>query len=494
MHCAKSNGIGVRSALAGLLFLLAEHTSVRAQEPPPLTIPAGGPPLADPIAIPLNTWLLYPSLDAFTQYSNNYFLIGTPTQTQPKVSGASLGVSPAITAEWSNGIHTTTLYGAYTHTEYPISNEAITDDGEATITQRYAPLRDLNFTFIGDYTHKTINSATTPAIPFPVTSTATAVLPTGNTVLPNGVVVSPSGQVLGQLGSTVSATALSQLQPLQQQLLINPYNAFSATGKVQKLFADGIVTLGASFLHQNYQAAQQISQDFSAKTFTEDVAFWLGPLFYAYSSGSFSTRSNAGPGPGQPLTSPTFNAYRIVGGIGTRQFGLFRASAYFGQQGSGSSGSPSQGGDVFGGAFTYYPTPLWTINANIDVTINIVPPGSTPLPNIALNVPLITVTNTCAGNVVCSTQTMTTTLHSDYRISPLWTLSGTGGYAQVKFLGTPEWQDAWIADAKLRYDVRRNLALTWEYQYATIVSNAPTKAPGTTAVRNFIAMGVSYKF
>ena len=36
-------------------------------------------------------------------------------------------------------------------------------------------------------------------------------------------------------------------------------------------------------------------------------------------------------------------AYRITGGIGTRQIGLFRASTYFGYQGSGAS-TPDTGG------------------------------------------------------------------------------------------------------------------------------------------------------
>jgi hypothetical protein len=473
------------------LFVFAEHTSARAQEPP-LFIPAGGPPLADPIAVPFNSWLLYPSLNSFTQYSNNYFLTGLPTPAQPKISGWSFGVSPAITAEWSNGIHTTTVYGTYTHTEYPTQNEAITDDGEATFTQRYAPLRDLNFTFIGDYTHKTINSSLTPAIPSPVTTTGTSVLPNGTTVLPSGLIVSPSGQVLGQVAPGLSTTALSQ-QQLQQQLLINPSNSLSATGKVQKMFADGIVTLSASLLDQNYQErTQQPSLNFTAKTFTEDTAFWLGPLFYAYSSGSYSTRSNVAP-------PPTFTAYRIVGGIGTRQFGLFRASAYFGNQGSQSSGQPSAGGNVFGSTFSYYPTPLWTITANIDVTINIAGTPSSTSPNtITLNIPVL---SPLSVPVTESTQTTTTTLRSYYRISPLWTLTGTAGYARVQFLGstgsltgasclTNCFENAWIADALLRYEVRRNLELTWEYQYASIVSNMIS----TTAIRNFVAMSASYKF
>ena len=426
MLCAKQNRSGVFGALAicGALFVCSALDTALAQEPP-LTIPPGGPFGADPNAIPFNGWLLYPSLNTFTQYSNNYFL-----SPQQKISGWSFGGTPSMTAEWSNGIHSTTLFGTYTHLDYPTANEVNTNDGEATITQQYAPLRDLNFTFLGDYTHQTIASALTSAIPSPIVSTATTVLPNGNTVLPNGTIVAPSGQIVGQAGPTFSATALS---------VVNPNDAFTATGKVQKLFSDGIVTLGASVLRQNYELQASQSQDYTAKTFTEDAAFWLGPVFYAYSDGSFSARSNTYP-------NPDTTAYRVIGGIGTRQFGLFRASAYFGYQGSDTSGFPSAGGNVFGGALTYYPTPLWTISANFDETINIASPLASPSTQ-ALTLPVITPLQI---SVSSSTQTTATSLHSTYEISPQWTASGLFGYTRVQYLGTMQWQNAWIADAILQ--------------------------------------------
>ena len=64
------------------------------------------------------------------------------------------------------------------------------------------------------------------------------------------------------------------------------------------------------------------------------------PIFYAYSDGSFTLRDNSGP-------NSDSTAYRVIGGIGTRQFGLFSASFYFGHQ--GSEQSRAAGGDVYGG-------------------------------------------------------------------------------------------------------------------------------------------------
>ncbi len=466
MRCTKSIQIKVFGTLAifGVLQSFANIDAAIAQEPP-LSIPAGGPPYADPMAIPFNGWLLYPTLNTFSRYSNNYFL-----SPQAKISGWSFGVSPSMIAEWSNGIHTTTLYGTYTHIEYPTANEVNTDDGEARITQQYAPLRDLNFTFLGDYTHTTINGALTSAIPNALTATTTTVLPNGNIVLPNGTIVSPSGQIVGQVGPAFNVAALS---------VVNPYNAYTATAGVQKIFSDGIVSLGASLLRQDYQEQVSKSEDFTAKTFTENAAFWLGPVFYLYSNGSFSTRTNT-------LPTPDSTAYQITGGIGTRQFGLFRASAYFGHQGSDSTGFPSAGGDVFGGVLTYYPTPLWTITANFDETINIAP--STALPSTqAINLPISVPLQIAVSS---STQTAATSLRSEYRISPQWTASAIFGYTRVQFLGTPGWDNAWLADAILKYDIRRNLSLAWEYQYSSIVSNIPLN----TAVRNLVTMSASYKF
>lgn len=446
------------------LFVWGELQPARAQQPP-LTIPNGGPPPLGPNAIPFNGWQLYPELDTFAQYSDNYFL-----SPLTKISGWSFGLSPSLTAEWSNGIHTTTLYGEFTHVAYPTNDEVTTNDGEATVTQQYAPLRDLNFTFLADYTHHTLATALTSAIPSPIASTASSVLPNGDTVLPNGTIVNSSGQVVGQVAPSPTASALS---------VVNPYDALTATSKIQKLFPDGVATLGASFTDQSYEEQASTTQDFSARTFTEDASFWLGPVLYAYSDGQFSARSNTSP-------NPNTDAYRIIGGLGTRQFGLLRASAYLGYQGSQNSGFPSAGGNVYGGALTYYPTPLWTVGANLDVTVNLAPSGAPPS-SLALTIPISTPLQVSIGT---SSQTTTASLSSLYQISQSWTTNAAFGYSNVQYIGNSTWEDTWFGVATLRYDIRRDLTITWEYQYSTIISNIPL----TNASRNFLSMSASYKF
>jgi Putative beta-barrel porin 2 len=467
MHCAEPKRTRAFTASVILSVLLASICAegAHAQQEPPTVIPRGGPPAIGTAAIPYNTWLLYPSLNLFTQYSNNYFL--SPTA---KIPGWSFGETPSITAEWSNGIHTTTLFSTFTHLDYPTQNEVNTNDGEATFTQAYSPLRDLTFTFLGDYSHYTIAPSLTSAIPAPVTSTAATVLPNGNTILPNGSIVSPSGQIVGQAGPSFNVGALS---------VVNPYDAYTATSSVQKVFRDGIVTLSASVLRENYEQSASQSRDFTAKTLRENMSFWLGSILYTYSDGAFTTNTNTSP-------TPNSDAYRVVGGLGTRQFGLLRASAYVGYQGSQAAGFAAAGGIVYGGALTYYPTQLWTITVNADETVNHAPAGALPSTQ-AINIPAPTPIQVSTSS---STKITTSTLRSEYKIAPQWTANQALGYTNTIFLGTSSWEDAWFAISSLRYDMWQNLSLTWQYQYTSIVSNLPQ----TSATRNFVSMSASYKF
>ncbi len=433
---------------------------------PPLIVPNGGPPAAGIDAIPFNSWLLYPSLTVSSQYSDNYFLSSTA-----KLSGVGFGVTPSLTGLWSDGIHTTTLYGYFQGRDYPTENEINATDGEVTFSQKYAPLRDLSFTVLGDYTHLTIANGLNYAIPGPVATPGPIILANGNTVLPNGTIVSPSGQIVGQ--QAVSPLVVNGLS------VVNPSDQYTATAKVEKIFSDGILTLGASVIRLDYEELSSHSLDFTANTFTEDAAFWLGPVFYAYSDGAFAIDTNTFP-------NPNSTAYSVVGGIGTRQIGLFRASAYFGYQATeAAGGSGSAGGDVYGGALAYYPIPNWSISANFDKTINI---SSITTPSVqALTISGLT---PVLFPVSASTDITATTLRSNYRISPQWQVSGTFGYTQALYIGSPIVENIWLADAILRYDIWRNMTLTLEYQYASIVSNAPF----TSANRNFINMTAQYRF
>ena len=81
-------------------------------------------------------------------------------------------------------------------------------------------------------------------------------------------------------------------------------------------------------------------------------------------------------------------------------------------------------------------------------------------------------------------------LRTDYRISQQWSTSGSLGYTHVQDIGSTAWQDAWFADAVLRYDMWRDLTLSLEYQYSSVLTNVPFGP----ANRNFITMSAAYRF
>jgi Putative beta-barrel porin 2 len=450
-----------RTLSCAVAFAVFGTASSLAQEPP-TSVPPGGPPPAIG-AIPFNGWLLYPTLDLFTQSSNNYFL-----NPQSKISGWGFGESPSMTAEWSNGIHTTTLYGNFNHIDYPTQNQINTNDGEATFTQRYAPLRDLSFTFLSDYTHRTIATGLIGSIPTAITTPSTEVLPNGNTVLPNGLIVSPNGQVVGQSNPAVSVSSTS---------LVNPYDQYTASAQVDKIFSDGAFSLTETLRRTNYE--QSPGEDFSSNSLSGNTSFWLGPLVYAYMNGEYAKNDTSEP-------IPSSQVYNVVGGLGTRQFGLFRASAYYGHQGSDSSGSPWAGGAVYGAGVTYYPMPVWTVAMNVSRTINIAATQAVPS-NFALTLPVPTPLQVSLSSSAAVTAS---TLSTSYKFSEQLNATGSLGYTHVQDIGSSAWDDAWLADVTFRYDLWRDLTFSLEYQYSSILSNVPF----TTANRNLVTLSTLYKF
>jgi hypothetical protein len=71
-----------------------------------------------------------------------------------------------------------------------------------------------------------------------------------------------------------------------------------------------------------------------------------------------------------------------------------------------------------------------------------------------------------------------------------WSAIGTFGYTRVDYLDMPRRDQAWLADAVLKYQMSRNLTLSWEYQYAAIASTAPL----SSSRRNYFMMDAAYEF
>jgi hypothetical protein len=441
------------------IFLIAGIATAFAQEPP-LGVSINRLPARSSDAIEVDGWLLYPTLRAYSLYSDNLF-----QSPQNPLSVLGFAMTPSLTAERSNGIHTTTLYGNIDRQVFPTDNEVNTFDRQAGLTEKYEALRDLTFSLNGNYAHTTLSSTLQNSIPTAVAAPATRVLPNGNTLLPNGVILSPSGQPVGQANPVIGGNV---------PVSVNPSDQFTGTFSVDKIFNRGILSLSSSVSRTDYET--QSSQDTRSRSFTERAGVWLGPVFYAYSNGSIGTVVT-------DATSASTTSYRVIGGLGTRQFGLFRSSVYFGHQ--GSEGGGRAGGDVYGGTLSYYPTPKWTITGAVDETINIASQAS--LSNLALTLPALTPVQIPLS---ASTRITSTSLQSGYEITPQWFTAWQLGYTRIEYIGSPRLDNAWVLDATLRYDIWRNMSLTWEYRYSSILSNAPL----VNTTTNYGTMGTTYKF
>lgn len=424
------------------LPVFAQQTIGGLDHEPPLDVPKGNPP-GKPDGVVLGDWVLNPTLRLYSLFDSNlYFSAVTP------MSAAGFRINPDLLARWTNGIHTTLVYGSIDSKQYPSESASNTFDRNAGIIQRYEALRDLIFTVQGDYLHKTNASELTGALPNPITN-------------PLAPPVSPSGSVAIN-GATV----------------VNPSDQFTGLITVDKKFNRAFMQLNASISQTNYES-EALTPDFTSKTFSGRGGVWLGPMFYAFASGIESTFT-------------TFNSEttskRILAGLGTAPIGLFRALVYAGRQGSqieGSVSSGTAGGPIFGAKVLYSPTAFWQLTFSIDAVENIsnITSGTTlAQTNVSPTILLIPINS--------STRTATYSLRSDYNLSKEWTAYGRLDYTRVDFIGSSDWENAWLLAAGFRYELRRNTFLTLDYERARIVSDIPQ----TSARRDYIIGGTVYKF
>jgi Putative beta-barrel porin 2 len=228
-----------------------------------------------------------------------------------------------------------------------------------------------------------------------------------------------------------------------------------------------------------------VQPSFNSRTFSERAAFWLGPLLYAYSNGSVGT-TITDPTFGTVSSSPSVSttSYRVIGGLGTRQAALIYGSVYFGHQGSESGGATAEG-DVYGATLSYRPTNQFTVTGTFDRTINIA--SQTFASNLALTLPGLTATQVPIGS---STEITTGGLRLSYEITRQWFINCQLSYSRIDYVNNPRMDNDWILDTTLRYDIWRNMSVTWEYRYSTVISNAPL----ASATSSYGMMGATYKF
>ena len=438
-----------RAATAAFLVLLGCVTAALAQQEPPLDIPSAGVLDTPSNVLSYGGWLFYPEITAYGVGTNNLF----QSPTVP-ISVGGVGYKPQLVAVWSDGIHTSTLYGNLEQRFYS-QPDVNTFDRNGGFIQRYSPLPDLSFKLQGDYTHLT-DTGVVGAIP---AAQASPGPPLG---------VQPNPKV------TVQSTGV----------FVNPTDTYTATGSVEKLFNHGIVNLAAALAQTTYTqpSSTSPSPNYTTKSFSGNGAFWLGPSLFWFADGTYAAHDFAAT-----LTAPSDDqsAFRTRTGIGTRQIGLFRASAYYGYQGSNDQIAGPAGGLIYGGNLSYYPTEALTLTAAVDETINRASQIGGSI--VAISLPTPTALTIATDS---STRITAPTLQAIYHISEQWGVFGTFGLTHVDYIGSPRVDNSWLADLVLRYDMSRNWTFTWEYQYTAIVSNAPLNS----STRNYVYAGANYKF
>jgi Putative beta-barrel porin 2 len=436
---------------------------------PPPDVSFNRLPARDPNAIEADGWLLYPTLRLYSLYNDNFF----QTPTNP-LSVGGVGVTPSMVAVWSNGIHTTTLYGNLDRQDYPTDNGINTLDGRAGFTQRYEAMRDLIFTFNGNYAHQTLNTGLQNSIQTPTASPTTTVLANGNTQLPNGTILSPTGQVVGQ-----ATTASGSNVPLQ----VDPSNSVTGTFTIDKIFNRAALSISGSINRTDYENESALPS-FSSRTLSENASTWLGPLIYAYSSGSVTTTVDDAVAGLSGSPSISITSYRVVGGLGTRLRELFAGTVYFGHQGSEGDGSTAEG-NVYGGQLSYFPTASLTFTGTFDRTINI---ASQPFgANLALTLPGL-----AAIQIPLGESTITTSFGGRviYNITQQWFANCQLSYSRIDYPGSSRLDNSWVVDTTLRYDIWRNFSILWEYRYSTLLSNVALQSFNS----NYASVGATYRF
>ena len=458
----------LRGAVLAVLLLVVYSGTVYAQEPP-LNVPGTGRLTKPSDVISLGGWLLYPQVRGFGLRSDNLF-----QSTVNPISTWGYGIAPSISAEYSNGIHTTTVYGDLERRWYPQHADVDTFDYHGGVTQRYSPLRDLIFSISEDFSHRTNSSPLINGIPGQLAPPTTFTLPNGTTVLPNGNIIDASGNVVGQTSPALRVVPANNL-------LTNPFDQLTTTATAEKYLNRGLLRVSGSVARTEY-VSNEITPNFLSKSMHAYLGFWLGPLLYAYSDASMgwinfsSSPLQAGYGT---------SSYRAVAGLGTARLGLFRVVGYAGHQGSQLQVGTA-GGDVYGGRVSYDPLPYWTFGASVEELINVASQNAFD-PNIALTNPTPTPAIVSSSS---STRTTSSFFDTSYSIAREWALTGRLGYTKIEFVDSPRVDNAWLGDVTLRYDIIRNLSAVWEYQYSSIVSNQP----GISSHRNLYQASLTYKF
>ena len=397
-------------------------------------------PVRDYQGLPFEGWMLFPSFFVGAVFDDNIY-----QSTTDRVAAVGSKLRPSIVAVRDTGIYQTTLFANGDFNIYPASSSADTTNAQVGFTHRWEVLRDFVFTIGGQYDHIT-------------------------DIYNNGVVTTPFG---------TSGVIASPEQ----------YNIFGGYVSGLKSFDRFFIGLSASAYATTFGALNTTSgsedqayRDNLVTTVAGRLGYAIMPMLYAYTEAAGNIHDFSGDttynllAPNVQSAGTIYNSqgYRVVAGLGTDRFSLFKGEIYAGYQQQlydyKAFGAPSS--PVYGGKISWFPTRAWTISASLDESYQ--DSG-------------LLISGNPTGSAAYVTAATTSVL---YAMSRQWTASLTGGYANVVYVSGGRHDHRWSAGPTVNYEIWRNLFATLNYSLVKVESNAE----GGSFTRNQFSLGATYKY
>ena len=141
------------------------------------------------------------------------------------------------------------------------------------------------------------------------------------------------------------------------QTIVDPNDTYTATANVYKEFNRAYAVFGGSISDTTYETTP--SSNFNLAAYYGAGGIWFSPLFYAFANGAQSFYS--------PAVGFSSASYFAKGGIGSDRIGFFQGSIYAGEQATTVADNGGQaGGDIYGGAISYFPIDAWNMTFSVD--------------------------------------------------------------------------------------------------------------------------------
>ena len=305
--------------------------------PPPLLPPQVAPLPTGDQSLALGQWLISGAVGVSTFYNSNIYQSTTP----PILHGPGFEIKPSLLADFNTGIYETSIYGNIDSSIYPtLDSSNDTFNRQAGILQKYSPLPDLLFTAQGNYAHSTnatvLLNSTTPAatsIPSPIVSPANPALP-------------------GAAGVVANA-----------QTVVDPNDTYTAAASVYKEFNRAYAVFGGSISDTTYETTP--SSNYNLAAYYVGGGIWFSPLFYAFAERRPEFLRS-------PAVGFSSTSYFVKSGIGSDRIGFFQGSIYAGEHATVVADNAGEaGGDIYGGAISYFPIEPWNMTFSVDRLRNV---------------------------------------------------------------------------------------------------------------------------